>query len=263
MQAFWSVLRLSFRQQLTYRTALLAGLATNLFFAMLRTAVLTALYAGQPSVNGLQFSEAITYVAFTQGIIAFVALFNWTDLMQTVYSGSIAADLLKPIRFFTLWMAREAGRALVNLAARGVLLMACFALLYPLLLPPGRQHWLALPFTLVFAWLVSFVWRFLVNLSAFWTPDARGIMRLSMILMQLFSGFFMPLRLLPDWFSRLCAYTPFPAMINTPVEVFLGKVSGAALLQALAGQFLWFLALWLLAEVVLRLGLRKLVIQGG
>jgi len=263
IRLFWRVFRLSLRMQLTYRTAIIAGLVTNVCFGLLRAAFFTALYAGRNDLNGLSLPEALTFVAFSQALIAFLALFSWSDLMQTVYSGSIATDLLKPQRLFSFWLAREAGRGLVNLFGRGVVLLALYAPFYPLVLPTHPGQWLAVCAALSLAWLVSFAWRFLVNLSAFWTPEARGVIRLGMTATLVLSGFYMPLHLLPDWFQRLAALTPFPAMIQLPLDVFLGRLEGGALLQTFASQALWFLILMLLAELVLRLGVRRLVIQGG
>ncbi len=57
---------LSIRQQLTYRAAMLAGLATNLFFGLVRAAVLMALYGSHKEVNGLSIEGAITYTAISQ-----------------------------------------------------------------------------------------------------------------------------------------------------------------------------------------------------
>ena len=73
----------------------------------------------------------------------------------------------------------------------------------------------------------------------------------------------MPLRYFPDWFVKLCAFTPFPYMINTVVEVYLGVVQGPAVIQALLAQIFWLAGLILAGEFVLRIGIRKLVILGG
>jgi ABC-2 type transport system permease protein len=77
------------------------------------------------------------------------------------------------------------------------------------------------------------------------------------------SGFYLPLRYYPDWVQRLCQFTPFPSMLNTSVEVYLGLLTGPALWQALAVQVLWAAALILACQVILRAGMRSLVIQGG
>jgi ABC-2 type transport system permease protein len=73
----------------------------------------------------------------------------------------------------------------------------------------------------------------------------------------------MPLTLYPDWFRLFCEATPFPAMVSTPLQVFLGQLHGADLLWALLNQTLWAIALLVLAHLVLQHGLRRLVIQGG
>jgi ABC-2 type transport system permease protein len=263
MGLFLRIIRLGVQQQITYRTAILAGLATNFFFGLLRVSVLIALYAGREEVNGLSQQDAVTFVAISQALIAFLWIFGSWDLMVSVYDGSIGADLLKPVRLFVFWMARDLGRSLVNLVGRGLLLILVFALFYPITVPQRLEQWLLLPFALLLGWLVSFTWRFLVNLAAFWTPDARGIGRIAFTLVGVFSGFLMPLRLYPDWFVQLCKLTPFPALFNTTVEIYLGILTGNELWLALLNQLLWIVILICLVALVLRAGVRHLVIQGG
>jgi ABC-2 type transport system permease protein len=112
-------------------------------------------------------------------------------------------------------------------------------------------------------WLVSYTWRFLVNLAAFWSPDARGIGRIAFTASQLFSGFLMPLRLYPEWFQQLCNLTPFPALFNTSVEAYLGLLSGVQLALALLTSWPGLWCWQRLAHLVLTAGVRRLVMQGG
>lgn len=263
MNLFLRIARLSFQQQLTYRTANLAGLVTNLFFSLLRAAVFIALYGLQTEVSGIDLQGAITYTGLTQAVIAFLSLFGWYDLMNTVYRGDVAADLLKPVDYFIYWLALDLGRALASLLLRGLTLMLVFALFFRITLPASLLQWLALLLTLLLAWLISFAWRFLVNLASFWTPNALGIGRFAFGMALFFAGFIMPLRFFPGWFNTLVSFTPFPSMVNTVVEVYLGVVSGANLGLVLLIQMGWFLALAALGQLLLRSGVRKLVIQGG
>lgn len=263
MTLFWHTVRLAVQQQITYRAAAFAGLATNFFFGLLRIAVLIALYRGESEVNGMTLQGAITFVTISQGLIAFLSMFGTFDVMNSVYSGAIASDLLRPWGLYTHWMARDCGRALVNLFMRGLLLVAMIAPFYPLVVPSTLEQWVGFLLALLLGWQVSYAWRFLVNLAAFWTPDARGIGRVAYTAMNLFSGFIMPLRLYPDWFAGLCRLTPFPALFNTSIEAYLGLVSGRDLWLALLNQLLWIVILAALVQIVLRAGVRKLVIQGG
>jgi ABC-2 type transport system permease protein len=263
MAFFWRLAVLSLKQEMTYRTAMVAGLATNLFFGFLRAMVLIALYDGRTEVNGLSLEAAITFVGLSQALIIFLRVFGSFDLLQTVYSGDIGSDLLKPISLFKFWLAKDVGRAIFNLVTRGVLFLLLFALFYRILLPSAFANWLFFFLALCVSWLTTFAWRFMVNLSAFWTTDARGVARMAFAFSQFLSGFILPLRLMPDWFYRFCYLTPFPSMLNTPVEIFLGTLTGQEIIFAIASQLGWFVALSAISLLIMRAGLRRLVIQGG
>jgi ABC-2 type transport system permease protein len=263
MRLFWELTWLSAQRQITYRAATLAGLVTNFFFGILRASVIVALYGQQQSVAGISLQGAITYTGISQASIAFLSLFGWFDLMNSVYTGQVGADLLKPMSYLIFWMAQDLGRALVNLILRGFTIMVFYALFYKIATPQSWEQVLALVFALFLAWLVSFSFRFLINLISFWTPNALGILRLFFAMSWFFSGFFMPLDFFPDWFVHICYLTPFPHMIYTIVQVYLGLLSRAEMLQALFTQLFWIIILVILGQVVLRMGLRRLVIVGG
>ena len=263
MRLFWELVKQSFRLQLTYRAANLAGLATNFFFGLLRAAVLIALYDTRQQVAGFSLQDAITYTGLSQATIACLSFFGWYKVMQSVYSGDIAADLLKPMDYLVSWLARDIGRAAASFLMRAVTIMAAYAIVFDITLPASVSHWLLLGVSLLLSVVVSFGWSFLVNLAAFWTPDARGVGRFAFGLSWFLSGFLMPLRFFPTWFVRLCNLTPFPSMVNTVIEVYLGVLAGPELVRALLGQVLWIAILLVLCRLVLRAGVRQLVIQGG
>jgi ABC-2 type transport system permease protein len=263
LKSFIHLTLLAVKQQTTYRTALLAGLVTNLFFGFLRTFVMIALYNGQTEVNQLPLQSAITYVGLTQAAIAFLNIFGSTDLLKTVISGEISADLVKPVDYFFLWLAKDLGSSLVNFLGRGVLFIAVFIQFNPFIFPPDMRQWVFLVFSLGLSWFISFSWRFLVNLTSFWSQDALGIARIAFTISQFLSGFIMPLRLLPDWFKQLCYFTPFPSIINTPVEIYLGILQEGDMFIAIVMQIFWCIVLVMVSQYILRLGFRRLVIQGG
>jgi ABC-2 type transport system permease protein len=141
---FWELVRRAIQRQMTYRAATLAGLVTNFFFGLLRAAVLVALYRGSRQVAGMSVQDAITYTGLTQAIIAYLSFFGWYELAQSIYSGQVGADLLKPINLFTFWMGQDLGRALVQLVLRGLPLLAFYALAFGIATPNTAGQWLAL-----------------------------------------------------------------------------------------------------------------------
>lgn len=263
VRLFFKLAGLAFRRQFSYRAANLAGLATNFFFGLLRASLMVALYASRTVVAGISLQDAVTFTGLTQGVIAYLSLFGWWEVMQAVYSGDIASDLLKPVDYFIFWLAQDVGRALAHMLLRGVTIVLAYALFFPISLPRSLSQWLALTVTLILSLFVSFAWRFLINLTAFWSPDARGIGRIAYSTSWFLSGFLLPLRFFPDWFVRFCHWTPFPSMVNSVIEVYLGTVTGPELLKVWGLQIVWIVLLFALAQLVMRAGVRKLVIQGG
>jgi ABC-2 type transport system permease protein len=260
---FVEIAKRSFQRQISYRTAALAGLATNFFFGMLRVMVLLALYGQRQEVAGISVQGAVTFTGLTQAVIGFLSMFSWYELMNTIYSGDVANDLLKPVDFYEFWLANDFGRAMAQLVLRGLPMMVAYALIFGITTPQTAWQWTALAAALFLAWLLSFSWRFIVNLAAFWIPNAVGIGRFVFALSWFLSGFMMPLRYFPDWFVRLSYLTPFPSTINSVVEIYLGVLTPAGMVKALLVQVAWIVGLFAAGQLVLRTGMRKLVIQGG
>src|SRR5512143_161167 len=111
--------------------------------------------------------------------------------MNSVYYGSVGVDLLKPLGLFRFWLAQDLGRAIGQLLFRGVPMLLAYALLFSISIPNSAWQWSALILSMLLGWLVSFSWRFLVNLTSFWVPNALSIGRFFFTLSWFLSGFLM------------------------------------------------------------------------
>ena len=263
IRLFWEMVKRSFRRYMTYRAATFAGLMTNFFFGLFRVAVLLALLDNRSDISGYTAQRVIVYTGFTQAMLSLLGIFGWWDLMISIHNGDVGSDLLKPMDFFKYWLAQDLGRALVNLLLRGILFMLLFELAYDLTYPQTAVHWLIVSISIMLSWLISFGFRFLVNLAAFWTPNAKGIGRFGFVMAWFFSGQLMPLRLFPDWVQTIAAFTPFPHMLNTVVELYIGIIDGPAAWVALLTQLIWAISLVIICQFVLKTAVRRLVILGG
>ncbi len=263
MRLYWEFSRRSFQRHLTYRSAAVAGLITNFFFGLLRVSVLLALLGPREEYEGMTRAGIYTYVALTQAVITYLSLFGWYDLADSVHSGEVAHDLLKPMNYFNFWLARDMGRAGVAILLRGITIMLIFSLFFEMAHPQSVAGWTAVAVAIFLSWLVSFAFRFLLNLTAFWTPNARGIGRFGFIIAWFFSGFLMPLAFFPEWVQQIAHLTPFPYMLNTVVDIYIGKLAGAGLLQAYFIQLVWVIVLVVAGQLVLGTAVKRLVILGG
>jgi ABC-2 type transport system permease protein len=265
MAPYLALIRLAFRQQFEYRLAALAGLTTNLFFGMLRAAVMVALFEapGVAEASGLSVRQAVTYTGLTQALSMALALWGWMDLARAIRTGEVAADLQRPVDFYVWWGAQDAGRALAQLVLRALPIMAVYAAFYPLIWPPTAWHALAFALSLTLAVSLSYAWRFLVTCALFWNPDALGVLRSGYFLPYLLSGFLLPLDLLPGWLEAGLRALPFAAIVSAPVEVYLGVVPLAGLGSVLLWQAAWTLALSALAYAILHAARQRLAVFGG
>ncbi|MCD0176101.1 ABC-2 family transporter protein [Deinococcus sp. 14RED07] len=259
----WAVARLGFRRQFAYPQAALWGLITNAFFGLLRVAVLAALFGTRPQVAGYSLGDAITYTGLTQAFIMAFSLFGWFDFMRAVHRGEVTSDLLRPASLLGFWAAQDAGRALGQFVLRGLPMGLIFGLIWGLTWPPGPLAWAQVILSVLLAWALGFLFRFLVNCAAFWSPDAVGFGRFAWAVLGLGCGFLMPLAFFPEGFRAALAWTPFPGMLNTTLELWVGVTTGGAAWAALGAQLGWTLALLLTCQFTLRAGLRRLEVAGG
>src|SRR5438552_71789 len=226
MRLYWEVARRAVQRQLTYRTENLAGLFTNSFFGYLRGAFLLAIYRTTSDVAGYDASAALTYAWITQALIMVVALWGWWDVEQTIRTGDVVSDLSKPFSYLGFWIARDLGRAAYFVVFRAAPILLAGQLLYGLHWPSSVGAWLAFTTALWLSVVVSFGWRFLLNVSAFWTTDARGLGSIALAASLFLGGFVVPIRYFPDWLQPVALALPFASITQTPADLFVERVTG-------------------------------------
>ncbi len=262
MRLYLEVARLSFQRQLTYRVATLAGLFTNAVFGVFFSSVYIAFYQGgiESTVAGFTLPQILSFVWIGQSLLMLVYLWNWWDIATAIQSGDVVSDLMKPMDFQTYWLSRDLGRAACHWITRFAPTFVVGAIFFQLAMPGSVTNWLAFFVSVNLAILVSFGWRFLLNLTAFWFLDIRGTSMMALLVLNFFSGLLVPLSFFPGWLRVIAEWLPFRAMVMLPVEVFLGQ-RGAT--DALAIQFAWVIVMWMLGRFVLGQAVRKVVVQGG
>jgi ABC-2 type transport system permease protein len=263
MRLYVEVAKRAFQQQLAYRTANLAGLATNAFWGALRSCLFLGLFQGREVAAGWDVHDAIDYVWLAQAMIMPVYFWNWWEVADTIRTGDVVSDLAKPFDYYAFWLSRDAGRAFYHTLFRWLPTMLLGVLLFGVRLPAEAGRWGCFLLSLALAVWLSFGLRFLYNLAAFWLLDQRGVGALVSITAIFLSGFLMPLNYFPDWARVVVTWLPFAGMLQAPIEVLLGKLTGVALASALALQAAWALLLLAADRLLLALAVRKVIIQGG
>jgi ABC-2 type transport system permease protein len=260
LPAYLLLVRAGFRRHSTYLAATLAGLFTNTVFGLLRVAVLLAVVAQTGRAAGYDAASSSTFVWLGQGLLAVVLLWGDGELADRVRTGDIAIDLSRPWDLQAALLATDVGRAGHAALFRFAPPVVFGALLLPFRWPQRWTTAVLFVVSVVLAIAVSSGLRFLLDLAAFWLLDARGVRGVYNAVGGTLAGLTVPLAFFPDAMRELLYATPFPALIQTPIDVFTER---GPLLALLVHQLLWALALFGLGRLVLSRATRKLVVQGG
>jgi viologen exporter family transport system permease protein len=252
--------RVGFLRYATYRQAVFAGLVTNTVFGFLRTAVVLTVFTGSARVAGYDPASAVTFVWVGQGLLTVVMIFGDAELAGRVRTGQVSADLLRPVDLQAALLAEDLGRAGFAVLTRLAVPVVIGGLAFELALPSSPIRWLSFAVGVVLAVVVSFGLRFLINLTAFWLLDSRGVLAIYGVVAPTLAGLIIPVPYFPGWAAVALSATPFPAMVQTPTDLLLGRGNAAWLL---AYQLLWVLLLLGAGRLVLARAVRRLVVHGG
>ncbi len=263
-RTFKAITASGFRRYATYRQASVAGLATNVVFGFLRCYVLLAAVGAAGTVGGYDRGQLATFVWVSQGLLAVILLWGWTELADRIRSGDVAADLLRPVHPVTAYLATDLGRAGHALLVRMLPAVLVGSLFFEVHLP---SRWVTVPLfavSVALAVVLCFGCRFLVNATAYWLHDVRGPMILWTVGAGVLAGLYFPLRFLPEWLQLvLWLGTPFPSLLQTPLDVLVERDPTGVQVALVGLQAAWTVLILAAARRVQRRAERRLVVQGG
>lgn len=273
LKPYRAAFALRFAQMLQYRSAALAGFATQCWWGGIKVMVLAAFYraSGIEAAAPLALGQAITYTWVAQALLALLPWVGDPEVAQAVRSGAVAYDRLRPVDAYALWFVRSAGWTAARALPRALLMCAFAALLLPLAgFPAWRWHGpadatAALWFcgALVLALLLSTALLMLINITVLATLNERGVTVLATPIVIVLSGNLLPLGLFPDALQSALRWQPFAGLLDIPLRLYFGQWRGLDALGGLALQAFWIVVLIGLGRVWMTRSLRRLEVQGG
>jgi ABC-2 type transport system permease protein len=253
-----------FRRYATYRQATVAGAFTNTVFGFVRCYTLLSVAAVTGQLAGYEPAQLVTFVWVGQGLLAVVNNWGQQELAERVRSGQVVSDLLRPVDLMAACVAADSGRAAHAMVTRFVVPVVAGLCFFDFFLPAHAWTYALFAVSVVLGVLVCSVCRHLVALTAFWLLDVRGVQMVWVVASGAGSGLYFPVTVLPDWLVVvLWVGTPFPSLLQAPLDVLVERGGTGHAAALLAGQLAWTAVLVVAARSVQRRALRRLVIQGG
>lgn len=267
MRQYLSFFRIRFVAGLQYRTAAFAGFFTQLFWGLMEIMLFRAFYLYAPEKLPMDIQALSSYIWIQQSTLCIWNLYGWEqELFESVRSGAVAYELVRPTDLYAMWSARGfAGRLsktlprLVPVLIVGSLLPAPYGLRLTI---SFGTFLLFLVSVLLMLWLVVAICMLCYTIT-FYVTDYRGIVTFVPALSEIFSGDLIPLPFFPPVLRRIAELSPFGSLQNVPLRIFGGDIAGAQIPGAMGLQLFWCLFLTALGYALMHRGLRRTVIAGG
>ena len=188
------------------------------------------------------------------------ASFENHTFAQTIYSGDVAAALLRP-------QPTVIGPLGENLAIRlwmvllGIPLIALVGLSVGVSFSPLAVL-AALP-ALALAAALRFLFTWTLAMAAFWTERVHGVVAFGGVLILLVGGSAAPNALLPDPLRTIAQLLPFRSMLGFPAELATSTLTATEAVAGYAIAVFWTGALGCCALGAWRLGIRRYTTVGA
>jgi len=260
-QRLWQV---NWAEQWQYRANLLMYLLYWLVSPIIYLAVWTSIANSKGDVGGLTANDFVTYymtLLIVDQITSNIVIHTFAYKIQ---DGTLSGELIRPIHPILT-------NALVNNIAFKMLVIMGFIPVWLVLFFLYKPDFsgvaltgvlLAIP-AMIIGFLVGFLLSAAITSLAFWTTRVYSIHEFYYALILLFSGQFVPLPLMPRLIQDIAQYLPFQLLIYFPIQLILGNLSQAQIIQGFVSGSIWLIVSITAFSLIWRNGVKRFSAVGA
>ena len=267
MKKYLTFFIIRFQAVLQYRTAAWAGVATQFAWGAMRILMFRAFYEADPAAFPMEFSQLSSYIWLQQAFLALFAVWSFDgDTIESITSGSVANDLLRPMDIYSMWFTKDLASRSSKALLRCVPVIVITSLLpypYGMSLPVSIEAFVLFLITLVLAAAVMVSLCMYVYILTMKLMSATGVRMLFMNFAEFLCGSVVPLPFLPDWLKTFLELLPFAGAGNLPFRIYNGNISGSETWVYIALQVFWLVFMQVTGRIWLKSRMKKIVLQGG
>ena len=263
--SYITLFKIRFINGLQYRIAAWAGLATQFAWGFMEILAFSAFYRSNPAVFPMEFEHLVSYVWIQQAFLALLAPWGGgVNAVETIVSGNIAYDLVRPIDIYNRWFFETAADRMSRAALRcAPILIVAFMLPPPfrMTLPSDLRQLALFIVSAPLGMCVVTTYWLLDSISAFYTMSRQNA--LFVILADFLAGGYIPIPFFPEPFRKIAEFLPFAAMQNMPLRIYSGDISGIDAVRGIGLQLFWFTVMLILGKLLMKRSLKRVIMQGG
>ncbi|MGC0771679.1 MAG: ABC-2 family transporter protein [Candidatus Acidiferrum sp.] len=264
LRIYREFIRIGFVNILAFRLRYYTGIITYLIYVTVYYFIWRAVFRNAAGpIAGFSLPQILTYVSV--GWI--LRSFYWNTIDQEmayeVIDGKIAMDFIKPVSVQWMWLARAMGESAFRLILLTAPTAIVIALLFPVLPPASKLNFALFLIAAVGSFFIMGALNFIIGTCAIPLTSILALIRAKFWLIELLSGLLIPLSFFPRSLQIISSWLPFEHIANTPLQIYLGRLSLAQTLRLLFIEYFWVAALLLLGHLWWMRATRKITIHGG
>ena len=256
MKKIWALIKMNLIEAFEYRGDLL---------------LYSLSYAAQPvvyllvwlAVSASSISLTMTVGEFAQYYIWLLIVQLWVSawaspiIASDIRHGRMSPYLLKPIAYANFHLGGNLGAKLIMTVTTVPLVIILAIVFKPTWPELSSFNWIIFGWTWALAGVIYFLTDLCVGCLAFWIEETSAVDSIYNVIHSIFSGILIPLVLMPPLVRALATFLPFRYSLSFPMEILLGKLTGAEQMLGLFLQAVFVVLLYLSYRQIWTWGVKR------
>ena len=222
-----------------------------------------ALFKNAESMGGVSVDTMLTYTVISSMIsVVLITNVEWR-ITESVQTGAIAIDLMRPVNIFGVFFAENLGSVTALFFQNLLPIFIIGSLFIKLPAPRSAYEFMLFLISLVLAFFINWYLSVIFGMFSFKVIEMSALIQVKKHLVRLLSGSMIPLWFFPNWLRSVLEILPFPYIYQLPLSIYVGHYTSESLARGLIIQILWVMALFLIETRLEKQAIKHVMVQGG
>ena len=261
--AYLFIYRTRIQKTLAYKFDVFANIIFQSIVMFATAFFWKALYSGYDTVQGISVREMLTYTVISSLMSIFLTTNVEQRVIASVREGTVAMDMLKPIRLFGIYLAEDLGNitSLFFQNALPIFIIGSICIAVPV--PAGGQNFALFLLSFLMAFIINWLLAAIFSMWAFTAINMDPMVQVKKHLIRLLSGSIIPMWFFPHWLKSILEFLPFTYIYQLPLDIYIGKSPVMEFYPRLCIQLFWTVLLFIVFSILQKRVLKKVMVQGG
>lgn len=263
MKTYFYIAKLRMQTMLAYRVEIFTYMIMQCLMMVAIGFFWVAAYGDNEVSHGVTVDSMMTYnvIATLIGSLYYMGVED--RIADSVKSGSIATDMIKPVSLFGMYLAEDMGNLIICFFRSTIPLFAVGALIFGIPSPASAEHFGLFLLSFILGYGINWTFSAIFAMISFTAINLGPAFSVKYHFVNMLSGAIIPIWYFPQWLQTTVNCLPFVYMFQAPLGIYIGKYSISEALNALAIQTIWLIVLTLLLVFAQKRATKRVLVQGG